>query len=85
MSSTKHIPEWVNTIARPCYVVCVSGSGNELSVLKGKIYRVLPPYPNDRAHDLRVVDETGEDYLYDADWFYPIDVPHPVAKALEAA
>jgi hypothetical protein len=66
------------------YVVCVKEGGDELSVLKGKLYRILDPEPNDRGY-LRVVDETGEDYLYDPSWFRPIDVPQAVVEELEAA
>jgi len=66
------------------YVVCIKDGGDELTVLKGKLYRVLDPEPNDRGY-LRVVDETGEDYLYDPSWFKDIDVPLTIAEDLEAA
>ena len=51
----------------------------------GKAYRVIRPQPNDPKHLLRVIDEEGEDYLYPADWFVPIDLPPRAKKALAAA
>jgi hypothetical protein len=47
-----------------------------------KIYRVLDDQDAAREGDLRVIDESGEDYLYPADWFAPIDVPRRVKTAL---
>ncbi len=44
-----------------------------------KIYRVIPDEDAARDGDIRVVDESGEDYLYSADRFIAIEVP----KALE--
>lgn len=85
MSNNHTIPDWIANGERPRFVICVSHQGDELTVLQGKVYRVLPPEPNDRLHDLRVVDETGEDYLYDPAWFMPIEVPQRVVDALEAA
>ncbi len=67
------------------YVLCVSNKGNDLSVIKGKLYRVLPAEPNDRDHDLRVVDETGEDYLYDKSWFVPVTLSAAAIEKYEAA
>ena len=39
----------------------------------GKIYRVVKPEANDRTADIRVLDESGEDYLYPREWFVPAD------------
>ncbi len=41
----------------------------------GKLYVVLPPEPRDGLDDIRVVDESGEDYLYPSSWFVEVDVP----------
>jgi len=47
-----------------------------------KIYRVLPD--KDAAHegDLRVIDESGEDYLYEAERFLRVDLPPKVVRIL---
>lgn len=64
------------------YAVCISDQGDELSVLKGKLYRVLEPEPNDQPNEMRIVDETDDDYLYDASWFVEISLPEKVVAAL---
>jgi hypothetical protein len=47
-----------------------------------KIYRVLPDEKATREGDIRVVDESGEDYLYPVDWFVPVEVPRAVRSSL---
>ncbi len=39
----------------------------------GKLYKVVPPESNDPEDDLRVIDDSGEDYLYPAKFFVLID------------
>ena len=51
----------------------------------GKAYKVIKPEANDRAYFFRVIDEEGEDYLYPADWFVPVDLPPKAKRALVAA
>jgi hypothetical protein len=48
-----------------------------------KIYRVLPDKDAKRDGDLRIIDESGEDYLYPADYFVLVDLPRATAKALD--
>ena len=71
--------------AKHQYVICVSDRGDELSVVKGKVYRVVDPEPQDNAKDIRVIDETGEDYLYDRTWFEQVTLTDRTITALEAA
>jgi len=67
---------------RTQYVVCVRNDGYPASLERRKIYEVMPD-PDARKHKLiRVVDESGEDYLYPADYFVAIDVPRAVEEAL---
>ncbi len=66
------------------YVACIRTDG-ALDLEVGKLYLVLPPEPGDRGEDLRVVDESGQDYLYPASWFVPVDVPEESARALRSA
>jgi hypothetical protein len=49
-----------------------------------KIYQVLPDEAAAEDNYLKVVDESGEDYLYPADYFVPIEIPRAVGKALLA-
>lgn len=57
------------------FVLCVKHGGYPESLEVRKVYRVLPD-TDARSHGLiRVVDESGEDYLYPEDLFVPIEVP----------
>lgn len=47
-----------------------------------KIYRVLPDEDAAADGDLRIVDESGEDYLYPADYFVLLELPQAVEKSL---
>jgi DNA-binding transcriptional ArsR family regulator len=57
------------------FVVCVSNSGYPASLELHKIYRVVPDETARSEGDIRVVDESGEDYLYPALYFAPITGP----------
>jgi hypothetical protein len=60
------------------YVICINNEGYLASLEERKIYRVLAD-PDAEVHGyLRVIDESGEDYLYAADRFVAIDVPEQV-------
>ncbi len=68
------------------FVVCVRNKSYEASLELHKIYRVLPDPDAEKDGDIRIVDESGEDYLYPVDWFVPIEVPDAVqASLLEAS
>jgi hypothetical protein len=67
------------------YVVCIDNSGYPASLERHKIYRVLPDEEAAADGDLRVIDESGEDYLYSADRFVPIQLPSAVEKSFEIA
>jgi hypothetical protein len=64
------------------FAVCVNNSDYPASLELHKIYRVLPDKDAAIDGDLRVIDESGEDYLYPADRFVPIAVPEAVQKSL---
>jgi hypothetical protein len=66
----------------PEFVVCINNEGYPASLELHKIYRVVPD-KNAAADDvLRVIDESGEDYLYPASYFAPIKVPAAVEESL---
>ncbi len=67
------------------FVVCICNEGYPASLELHKIYRVLPDAEAERQGDLRIVDESGEDYLYPADWFVPIQVPTKLRASLARA
>ncbi len=67
------------------YVVCIDNTDYPASLERNKIYRVLEDEDAAADGDIRVIDESGEDYLYSADRFVPIQVPAEVRKSLEIA
>jgi len=73
------------TAATPTFAVCVRNEGYEASLERNKIYAILPDDEAERDGDLRVVDESGEDYLFSADRFVPIEVPTAVRVSLMKA
>ena len=66
------------------FVVCVRNGGYEVSLELRKIYQTIPDTGAASHHLLRVIDESGEDYLYPQDFFLPIELPKSVEKALLA-
>jgi hypothetical protein len=64
------------------FAVCVKNPGYPASLELHKIYRVLHDDDAAAEGDLRIVDESGEDYLYPADWFAAIDLPRRVRTSL---
>ncbi|MBV8924546.1 MAG: hypothetical protein JOZ74_04170 [Bradyrhizobium sp.] len=66
-------------------VICVDNDGYAASLEKRKIYVVLRDAAADKHGMLRVVDESGEDYLYPKALFRPIALPQAVKRAVLAA
>jgi hypothetical protein len=64
------------------FAVCVDNSGYEASLERNKIYVVLPDKTAEKDGELRVIDESGGDYLFFADRFVAIDVPAAVKASL---
>ena len=67
------------------FVLCVQNKGYEVSLEQRKLYLIAAPRPNDPPAMTRVVDESGEDYLYPAGLFVPIDLPIKAKRALASA
>jgi hypothetical protein len=66
--------------ARSQFVLCIRSGSYRASLEPRKVYRVLPDPEAERDALLRVIDESGEDYLFPVSLFVPIDLP-PGAKA----
>lgn len=64
------------------FAVCVNNAEYPASLELHKIYRVLPDEEGEVDGDLRVVDESGEDYLYSAKHFVLTELPQAVEKSL---
>lgn len=66
------------------FALCVDNTGYQASLIPGKVYRILPD-PRAAKDDLvRIVDESGEDYLYHKSHFAFVDLPPAVRKRLLA-
>jgi hypothetical protein len=66
-------------------VICVNNGGYEVSLERRKIYVTLRNTEAEKHGLLRVLDESGEDYLYPKGLFRAIDLPQSVRKAVLAA
>ena len=64
------------------FVVCIKNTGYPASLELHKIYRVIPDEDAAEDGDVRVVDESGEDYLYPAVYFAAIKVPAAVEESM---
>ncbi len=67
------------------FVICIENEGFEVSLEKRKVYRQLPDQPTTDENLIRVIDESGEDYLYPSDLFVPIIVPKAASQAFDEA
>jgi hypothetical protein len=67
------------------FAVCINNEGYRSSLEVGKLYRILPDDEATSHGYLRVIDESGEDYGYSNDRFFPIEVPEALEKTLLVA
>ena len=66
-------------------VICVKNDGYAVSLERRKLYVALADAQAARHGQLRIVDESGEDYLYPARYFVLVDLPHDARAALTAS
>jgi len=66
------------------FVICIRNADCE-DLEPRKLYRVLPDEAAAVDGYIRVIDESGEDYLYPRDYFLPIELPKAAEKALLSA
>ncbi len=62
--------------------ICLDNSGYEVSLEKRKIYVGLPDARAERLGQVRIIDESGEDYLYPADRFITAELPLAARRAV---
>ena len=67
------------------FAVCVSNADYPVSLELHKLYRLVPDEEAERDGDLRVIDESGEDYLYPAEYFLLVEFPRPIQHALQTS
>jgi hypothetical protein len=66
------------------YAVCVKNTGHHASLEIRKIYALLPDAEAARHHLVRVIDESGEDYLYPEKWFISVNLSPTARRAVSA-
>ena len=66
------------------FVLCVDNNEYQASLILGKVYRVLRDPRAARDDLVRIIDESGEDYLYHKSHFVFVDFPRAVAKKILA-
>ena len=66
-------------------VICLDNSGYELALEKRKVYVALPDAKAARLGHMRVVDESGEDYLFPKECFARVDFPRSLRRAIMQA
>ena len=62
------------------FVVCITDSESDLELRK--IYQVLPDKSAEKDNYIRIIDESGEDYLYPSSYFAFIDIPEEAESSL---
>ncbi len=70
---------------RKQFVICLKNQGYEASLERRKIYQVLSDPEAAKHKQIRVIDESGEDYLYPQNFFAPIELPQTLRRAVQAA
>ena len=64
------------------FAICINNSEYPASLEVHKVYRVISDDDAESDGDLRIIDESGEDYLYPADYFLLVDLPSDAVAAL---
>lgn len=63
------------------FIICIQNEGSE-DLVRGKVYQAIPDKSAARDGLVRIVDESGEDYLYPSGCFAPITLPQAIKRAL---
>ena len=64
------------------FAVCLNNEGYKASLEVGKLYRIITDEQAAVHGLIRIVDESGEDYAFSANRFYPVELPQNVEEAL---
>ena len=70
------------------FALCIDNADYKTSLVLGKVYRIIPDPEAAKDGLVRIVDESGEDYLYHKAHFVFVDFPRAIAqkiRSLEAA
>lgn len=69
-------------VEHPRFAVCINNAGYAASLELRKLYEVIADPEAERDQMIRIIDESGEDYLYAADRFVMAPLPASVEQAV---
>ncbi len=64
------------------FALCIDNTDYQASLIPGKVYRLLPDPRAAKDELVRIIDESGEDYLYHKSYFVFVDFPQRVKKKI---
>jgi len=67
------------------YAICICNAGYEVSLELRKVYVVIPDSLAGKHGLIRIIDESGEDYLYPSSFFVRLELPESAAKQVSRA
>jgi len=67
------------------FAVCVKNKGYAASLELRKLYQIVADEVAPKLHQIRVIDESGEDYLYPEEYFVPVELPQSAERAIRRA
>ena len=67
------------------FVVCVKNKSYAASLELRKLYQVVADETAAKVHQIRIIDESGEDYLYPEEYFVSVQLPESAEKAIRRA
>jgi len=71
--------------AKKQYALCINNKNYEASLIPRKVYEIVPDERAEKDDFVRIIDESGEDYLYHTSHFVFIKLPAEAEQALVAA
>ena len=66
------------------FALCLENTGNEASLILGKVYQIVPDARAAKDDLVRIIDESGDDYLFDKHQFVFVDFPQGVRRKILA-
>ena len=67
------------------FVLCINNRGYEASLIPRNFYEMIPDEQAKQEDFVRVISESGEDYLYHESYFVFIELPEDIEQVLVAA
>ena len=72
-------------MAEKHFVICINNLNYEASLERWKLYEAIKDEIAETHNHIRVIDESGEDYLFPREYFEPIELPKNVLEAMNLA